>query len=118
MLPTIDLSYSQTLTQKKHAGRGTTRSFEAGGGRGGGGQVAQSMRHAHKMLQFENWNLIENNGTGNTTLFLELLPFTVIIFTICFIFWLLQREVASHLIHPRSEVGATKADTTCSITFL
>ena len=79
MQPTIDLSYSLRLTQMTYnEGRSRTRSFQGG--------MAQSKRHAHKILQFENWNLIENNGTRNTSTFLEFLHFSVIIFTICFTF--------------------------------
>ena len=45
--------------------RGGSKDFSMGGGWCLG--VAESMGHALKMLQFENWNLIENCYTINTS---------------------------------------------------
>ena len=72
------------------------------------------MRPAHKTLWFENWNLLKNNGTRNTNTF----PSFFFSFSCPNIHNLFQRVVASHPIHPRNEVGATKPNATCSITFL
>ena len=102
MLPTKDSCYSQTLTQMTYsAGRGRTNTFRGGAG-------SSNETRPQNVLQFENWNLIENNGIRDASTFPEFLPFSVIIFTFFSKFLLLQRQVTSHPIHPRSEAGATR----------
>jgi hypothetical protein len=49
-----------------HIYRGRSRIFQGGVGDWYYG-VAESVGHAHKMLQFENWSLIENCYTRNTS---------------------------------------------------